>query len=556
MMLTLRVLLSVFLSCSALSAFPGADSGKRPNFLIIVADDLGFSDIGAFGGEIDTPHLDALSDQGLKFTNFHASPTCSPTRAMLLTGLDNHEAGLGNMAELLAPNQKGHPGYEGHLRTDNATLAELLGADGYRTHFSGKWHLGLQPEQAPHSRGFQTSFVLLQGMHNHFGRDLSGDAVGHPPTYLNDGEPVTDLPDDFYSSDYFATQLIDQLKAAKAGPDGEKPFFAYLAFTAPHWPLHAPPETIAKYKGRYDAGYEALRERRLKRQVELGLLDAEVVPHDFDLAMRWEELSSEQQALSARQMEVFAAMVDRMDENIGRVIAALRETGELDNTYILFLSDNGAEAADVSALPADAAAFLGIVGADNRLSNIGSATSFTSIGPGWSEAATAPLWRVKAYQTEGGTRVVSFLTGPDIEPDVGTAFTSVMDVVPTFLELAGTDQPGESFADRTVRPIRGRSWVPWLRGEAEWVYAPDRAFGAELFGGRALRKGDWKLLDTGDGDWRLFNIARDPGETRDLSSSEPERMASLIEAWEEYAREVGVILPQEPLRTVNRPSGR
>lgn len=551
-----RVLLSIFLFCCTLPALSEVTPETRPNFLIIVADDLGFSDLGAFGGEIDTPHLDALAESGIKFTNFHALPTCSPTRAALLTGLDNHEAGLGSMAETLAPNQKGNSGYEGFLRTDNATLAELLLADDYRTHFSGKWHLGLQAEQAPHNRGFQTSFVLLEGLHNHFGRDLSGEAVGHPPTYLDEGEPVSGLPDDFYSSDYFATQLIDQLKAAKAGADSDKPFFAYLAFTAPHWPLHAPPETVAKYKGRYDAGYEALREQRLRRQVELSLLDDEGIPHAFDLAPRWDELSPEQRARSSRKMEVFAAMVDRMDENVGRVIAALKETGELENTYILFLSDNGAEAANVSALPAAAVAFLGIEGADNELDKIGGPTSFVSIGPGWAEAATAPLWRVKAYLTEGGTRVVSFLTGPGIEPELGTVFTSVMDVVPTFLDLAGVSHSGDRFADKTIKPVRGKSWVPWLTGEMDRVYAPDHAFGSELFGGRALRKGDWKLLDTGDGQWRLFNIARDPGEVEELSASEPERTASLIEAWEAYAREVGVVMPEAPRPTVNRPSGR
>lgn len=527
----------------------------RPSFLVIVADDLGFSDLGAFGGEINTPFLDALANGGLKFTNFHTAPTCSPTRAMLLTGLDNHEAGLGAMAEARAANQRGRPGYEGSLRADNATIAELLMANGYRTHFSGKWHLGMNPEQAPHRRGFETSFVLLQGMHNHFGYDLTGEAVGHRPTYLDDGETVERLPADFYSSDYFTSRLIDQLRDGQTGSDDNRPFFAYLAFTAPHWPLHAPQEMIDRYQGKYDSGYEALREKRLRRQVELGLLKGEAVSSEFDLAPRWDDLSREEQARSSRRMEVYAAMVERMDKNIGRVITALRESGELDNTYILFLSDNGAEAADVTALPPEAVAFLGIANADNRVANIGGPTSFDSIGPGWAEATTAPFRRVKAYQAEGGTRVSAFLNGPTIASGIASEFLSVMDVVPTVLDFADTPLPGARFEGRSIQSIRGRSWLPWLRDEVDSVYGAD-AIGAELFGGRALRQGGWKLLDIGDGQWRLFNIARDPGETRDLAVNESERKESMVEAWHAYAKEVGVVLPENPMPIINRPSER
>lgn len=528
----------------------------RPNFLVIVADDLGFSDLGAFGGEISTPFLDALANSGLKFTNFHTAPTCSPSRAMLLTGLDNHEAGLGAMAEARAFNQRGRPGYEGFLRPDNATIAELLAANGYRTHFSGKWHLGMNPEQAPHRRGFQTSFVLLQGMHNHFGYDFTGEAVGHPPIYLNDGEVVERLPADFYSSDDFTSRLIDQLRDVRASSGEPRPFFAYLAFTAPHWPLHAPQEVIARYQGKYDSGYEALREKRLRRQVELGLLESRAVPSDFDLALRWADLSPDEQARSSRRMEVYAAMVERMDENIGKVVAALRDSGELDNTYILFLSDNGAEAADVTALPPEAVAFLGIVNADNRVANLGAPTSFDSIGPGWAEATTAPFRGVKAYLAEGGTRVSAFLNGPEIDPGVAGEFLSVMDIVPTVLELAGIPLPGMRFEGRDIQPIRGRSWLPWLRGEVDSVYGAEDAVGAELFGGRALRQGDWKLLDIGDGRWRLFNTAHDPGETRDLSLTERERTETMVNAWNAYAREVGVVLPESPMPIINRPSER
>lgn len=557
-----RLLIGLMASCALLQAAAPAAAAreagalKRPNFLIIVADDLGFSDIGAFGGEIETPNLDALAARGLKLTGLHTAPTCSPTRSMLLTGLDHHEAGIGNMAEMLTPNQKGQPNHEGYLRADTATLAELLSAGGYRTHYSGKWHLGVTPEQAPHSRGFQTSFALLQGGSNHFGTDLGpSNRSGYAPTYLDNGKALARLPADFYTSDYFSDRLVDQIKAAKAGPDAGKPFFAYLAFTAPHFPLHAPPETIAKYKGRYDGGYEVLRERRLKRQAELGLIDPKTAAHDFDLAKRWDSLSLEQKARDSRRMEVYAAMVDRMDQGIGKVIHALKETGELDDTVVLFLADNGAEGSNLFERSMNM--LNGVyAAADNRIENIGAATSYEAIGPGWAEAATAPLWRVKGYQTEGGTRVVSFLSGPGIKPGIGKAYTNVADVTPTFLDLAHVAAPKGTFAGRTVQPIRGRSWAGWLQGKATQVYPATQAIGGELFGGRGLRQGDWKLVDNGDGQWQLFDLASDPGETRDLAAEQPQRLAALAKAWDDYAKDVGVILPDNRMPILDRPKGR
>jgi arylsulfatase len=535
----------------ALAAQP--ETPARPNFLIIVADDLGWSDIGAFGGEIATPNLDALAARGLKLTGFHTAPTCSPTRSMLLTGLDHHEAGIGNMAEMLTPNQIGKPNHEGYLRADTATLAELLAAGGYRTHYSGKWHLGLTPEQDPHARGFQTTFALLQGGHNHFGTDAARQDRGR--LYSENGRQIFALPAGFYSSDAFADRLVDQLKAGKSGADGGKPFFAYLSFTAPHFPLHAPAETIARYKGRYDGGYDALRAQRLRRQVELGLLDARVVAHDPELSRRWDSLTPQEKAIDARRMEVFAAMVDRMDQGIGRVIAALKETGELDNTVILFLADNGAEGSN---LHERSMGMLNAVhaAADNSLDNIGKATSYEALGPGWAEAAAAPSWRVKAYQSEGGTRVVSFLSGPGIRPGIGRAYTNVADVTPTFLDLARVARPQGTFAGRAVRPIRGQSWTGWLQGKATEVYGPGKAVGGELFGGRGLRQGDWKIVDIGDGRWRLFDVASDPGETRDLAAAQPARLADLAKAWDAYAQEVGVILPDSRMPILDRPVRR
>ncbi|HKX87999.1 MAG TPA: arylsulfatase [Sphingopyxis sp.] len=519
---------------------PAQAKERRPNFLVIVADDLGYSDIGAFGGEIATPNLDRLALAGIRLAGFHTAPTCSPTRSMLLSGTDNHIAGLGTMAEMIRPNQKGKPGYEGYLRNDVATLAERLSGGGYRTLFSGKWHLGLTPEQDPHARGFGRSFALLQGGHNHFGTD-----VGTTATYTEQGKALTRLPSDFYSSDYFASRLIDFL-GERPEQGKARPFFAYLAFTAPHWPLQAPPDDIARYRGRYDAGFEVLREQRLDRQRKLGILSADVIPHTpRNRDGSWDSLTADQQRTAARNMEIYAAMVDRLDRNVGRVIEALRASGELDNTVIVFLADNGAEALDVETTGAEMLAAR-VKEADNGFANRGTASSYVTYGAGWAQAATAPSWLTKGYQSEGGTRAVAFISGKGIPRRDGadTQFLSVADIAPTLLELAGLNaRTVAGVRGRAVRPITGRSWVGWLRSPATRVYGANDGFGSELFGSRAYRQGDWKLTDIGDGKWRLFDLARDPGETRDRSFLELERREKLVEAWNRYARDVGIIAP-------------
>lgn len=538
---TILASLALATALTAPLAFPAAAQEKKPNFLVIVADDLGYSDLGAFGGEIATPNLDKLAMGGVRFTGFHTAPTCSPTRSMLLSGTDNHRAGLGTMAEMQAPNQIGKPGHEGYLRPDIAALPEILSAGGYRTLFAGKWHLGLTPGQDPHARGFQHSFTLLQGAGNHYGRDISPEQKPGAATYREDGRTLARLPRDFYSSDSFASKLIGQIKATRDG----RPFFAYLAFTAPHWPLQAPAATIAKYRGRYDAGYDVLRAERLKKQIALGLVPANAAQHGLENAAPWDSLSAEDKKAASRAMEIYAAMVDRLDQNAGRVIDALKASGDYENTVILFLADNGAEGMDLvhaknPRFRAQAAQ------ADNRLDNLGRPGSYISYGPGWAQAATTPSWLYKAFATEGGTRTAAFLSGP-VAGKPGTVahdYLNVMDVTPTLLDLAGIAPPKGQFAGRAVQPIWGTSWAPWLAGRARTVHPASESIGTELFGSRALRQGDWKITDPGDGQWRLFNIALDPGETRDLSVEQPARKAELEKAWEVYARNAGVILPQ------------
>lgn len=532
-------------SVPAVSAAPPSPRERRPNFLIIVADDLGFSDIGAFGGEIATPNLDRLALNGVRLTDFHTAPTCSPTRAMLLTGTDHHLAGLGTMAELQAPNQRGLPGFEGYLRRDVATVAERLVTGGYRTLYSGKWHLGLTDDQDPFARGFQYSFALRPGAHNHFGTDIDNPLTGKP-NYSENGKPLSSLPAGFYSSDAFADRLIEQLRTSATGEP--TPFFAVLALTAPHWPLQAPAADIARYKGRYDEGFEVLRQRRIARQEELGLVPRGTAVNAPKLpGGTWDSLSPEARAAAARDMEIYAAMVDRLDQSVGRVIAELERTGELDNTVIVFLADNGAEGLDPDG---SAKSLLGPVlsRADNSFANRGGDTSYVLYGPGWAQAATAPRWLIKGYATEGGSRVPSFVHWPASarRGEIADALLHVSDITPTVLELAGISEAGSTPAELApVRPITGLSWASWLRGEAAQVRGPQDALGTELFGSRALRQGEWKITDIGDGRWHLFNLVADPGETRDLAAANPEKLAALAALWEAYAKANNIVIPSE-----------
>ena len=554
---------AILLAASALSGMSFASvqdkspiaSPRQPNFLLIVADDLGWSDLGAFGGEISTPNLDSIANRGVRFTGFHTAPTCSPTRSMLMSGVDNHQAGLGSMAETLQPDQAGQPGYEGYLNNRVASIAEMLHQGGYRTLMSGKWHLGLTEEQGPAARGFERSYALLQGLGNHFGADQNRawKSIDAAPTYRDNGRQVT-YPKGRFSADYFTDRLIGFLEE---GAKDQRPFFAYLPYSTPHWPIQAPAEVIAKYKGRYDAGYEVLRDTRLKRQRELGLVSTTFTPHDWQDVKPWATLTANERAIEARKMEVYAAMVDRMDQNVGRVVEKLKALGRYDDTIIIFLADNGPEgnlidAPHQAALKPEGKAKLGI---DNSLANIGKATSYLGYGPGWAQANSSPSWLVKGYPTEGGTRVTAFASGPGVSGQrIVTGLLSVIDIAPTLLDLAGMQQPA-TFTGRPILPFQGHSLRAVLAGTATQVRQPTEPLGTELFYRRALRKGDWKAVflpktgsayprqGYGTGVWQLFNLAKDPAEADDLSASAPEKLQELVSDWNSYAAANGVIIP-------------
>jgi arylsulfatase A-like enzyme len=524
-------------------------AAKRPNFLLIVVDDMGFSDVGAFGSEIETPNLDALAHEGVRLVDFHSAPACSPTRAMLMTGTDHHIAGIGSMLEVVRPDFKGAPGYEGYLNERVVTVVELLRDAGYATLMSGKWHLGMTRETSPIARGFARSFALLPGGADHFG----GGPIDHigpaRQIYMENGEFVRELPKDFYSSDYFTTRLIEFLGAAKT-EDPDQPFFAYLPFSAPHWPLQAPDAEIAKYRGRYDAGPDALRTERLARLKQLGLIPQDVTPHPVVTdAPEWDALSPDQKAASARSMEVYAAMVDRIDHNVGRVVRHLKQTGQYENTVVVFLSDNGAEGAIVEALPIIGPIFSKLIAAhcDNSLANMGRPNSYIWYGPRWAQAATAPSRLVKTFTTEGGIRVPAFVRYPGgvRAGEIGGAFSTAMDIAPTFLELAGAQHPGTHYQGREIVEIRGRSLHPWIEGRADRVHPEGTSTGWELFGRRAIRLGDWKAVYVPDLDgrcqWQLYDLSQDRGEVEDLAVAHPEKLAELLALWERYVAETGVI---------------
>ncbi|KAH7324254.1 alkaline-phosphatase-like protein [Stachybotrys elegans] len=538
---------------------------KRPNFLIVVADDLGFSDIGPYGGEIKTPCLDKLAKEGLTLTGFHTASACSPTRAMLLSGTDNHIAGLGQMAEFMRtrPEFKGRPGYEGYLNFRVASAAEILRDADYFTAISGKWHLGLTKETCPSARGFEKDFAYLAGCGNHFNNEPQLDAdAPNLPSVNSDGlwmengvfvDRKKDLPKDFYSTVTFTEKFIDILKN-RDDAAAKKPFFGYLAYTAPHWPLQAPQDKIAEYRGMYDEGPEALRAQRLSSMARRGIIGPDVVPAPMvgQEPQEWADKSDQDKVLSSRRMETYAAMVQMIDEQLQRVVEYLASTNELDNTFVLFMSDNGAEGKALEALPILRGSPLSLVVQkyyNNSLDNIGNADSFVWYGARWAAAATAPSRAFKTYTFEGGIRCPCIIRYPKLQQTNGGGisheFTTCMDILPTMLDLAGVSHPAPEFRGREVVPMRGRSWVPYLSNGAETVHPEDEdAIGWELFGRRAIRRGNHKAVfipaPQGSDEWELFDIANDPGENENLADKLPEVLQRLLEDWSAYIQDTGM----------------
>ena len=527
------------------------ETKKSPNFLLIVADDMGYSDLGCYGGEIRTPVLDRLAKKGIRFTDFYVSPTCSPTRSMLLTGTDTHIAGLGNMGELTAPNQVGKPGYEGVLNKRVVTVASRLRQNGYHTYMAGKWHLGYKPDEIPHARGFERDFTLLAGGGSHFDRQWNVEWQIPKAPYTEDGKPVEKLPKDFYSTKYYTDKTIQFIEEGRG--DG-KPFFAYMAFTAPHGPLQVPNDWLRRYKNRYDEGWDGIRAKRLKRMQELGIVDKAANSADrLSFVPRSSGLAPAARVALGRKMEIYAAMVEYMDDQIGRVFDYLKEIGEYDNTVVVFISDNGAEGNDLRGMVAGQAGTLGFLHAmnsfaENGHNSIGRKGTYAEYGPAWAQVSMTPFRLYKGWLSEGGIRSPLIVSGPGIEGH-GTLNTEavlhVMDIAPTLLEMAGTKDSG-TFKGREVAPIQGKSWAGMLAGKAQSPRTSKDWLGWEIFGNRAIRQGDWKITwqyePLGTGDWQLFNLSDDPGEQTDLSEKSAEKKAELVALWDDYAEKNGVII--------------
>jgi arylsulfatase len=519
-------------------------TSARPNILLIVADDVGYSDIGAFGSEISTPNIDALAAKGILLTQFHVSPNCGPTRGSMMTGVDPHRAGMGGNHGANAKNQDGQPGYEGHLRADVVTIAQLLRDAGYHTYMTGKWHLG-NKHNAPQARGFERSFALLNGAASHWS-DQGAIIPGSKTRYVRDDQAVNELPDSFYSSAYYTDEMISYIDAA--GDD--KPFFAYLSYTAPHNPLHAPRGYIEKYRGRYDGGWDKLAASRLARLQTLGLpvKSAEPQPRPSWI-MAWDELTAKQQSARARDMEIYAAMIDYLDSSMGRLLEHLKNTGKYDNTLIVFMSDNGPSRTsilDYLSLGGDAAEFFKQY--DNSLGNKGFPGSSTDIGPGWAYAAATPLRLFKGYVAQGGIQVPAVVKPPGgmVQPGRRSdQLVHVMDLMPTFLSLAGAKYP-DTYQGKPIVPLLGKSFAPLLQQGAGSPKSP-RGIGWAAYGMYAYRQGDWKVIKLpepyGNNRWQLYNLASDPGELHDLASNFPDRTLTMASAWEDYARSNGVIIP-------------
>ena len=509
----------------------------RPNFVLVLVDDAAFMDFGIYGGEARTPVIDRLARRGMIFSNYHSSPLCAPSRAMLLTGLDNHRTGLATIPEVLPPEHRGQPGYGMSLEPGVTTVADHLQAAGYRTYMTGKWHLGHGEGDLPDAHGFDHSFVL----------DASGadnwEEKPYMPFYrtadwFEDGARAH-LPDEFYSSQFLVDRMIDYIDADAGSVD---PFFAYLAFQAIHIPVQAPAEFTDNYRETYSQGWDALRQARASRAVNLGLVSAATSALPLPERMRaWSDLSPADQALYARSMAVNAGMLEAMDHHLGRLVEHLETTGQFDNTVFIVTSDNGPEPSHPVGEPGFGT-WMNLHGYSRELENLGERGSYAFIGPEWAMAAAAPFNLFKFYASEGGLRVPFLIAGPGIAGGQHShAAGYVTDVTPTILDLAGLSAVTGEVTGRSLRGV--------ISGETLTAYQPLDAVGFEVSGNSALFRGDHKLVRTmppwGDGSWQLFDLSVDPGEAFDLAAEQPALAASMLEDYLDYAAANGVLdLPE------------
>ena len=511
-------------SAAALTGFAGA-AQTRPNIVLIMNDDMGFSDLGCYGSEIRTPNIDRLAKEGVRFTQFYNTARCCPTRSSLLTGLYPHQTGVGHMVD----NPKPFPGYTGDLNLNCVTIAEALKPAGYQTFMSGKWHVTpvtSSKHNWPLQRGFDKYYGIIHGAADYF----------NPVTLTRDNDPVQPDKPDYYFTDAIAENAISYIESASK----DRPFFLYTAFTSPHWPLHAPESDIARYRGRYKDGWDALRQERRKRMIELGIIDRRwpLTPRDSRVP-EWKDAPDKE--WQQRRMEVYAAQIDRMDQNIGRILAALRKTGQEQNTLVLFLADNGGCAEELG----PKAGGLHVPkqtrdGRPVRVGNLpavmpGAEDTYQSYGVAWANATNTPFRLYKHWVHEGGISTPFIARWPSTIKRKNTLTKQVghlVDVMATCVDVAGAKYPGAP-----VQPMEGKSLLPTFQGKP----IADRKLYWEHEGNRAIRDGKWKLVSRHPKGWELYDMEADRTELNDLSAKMPEKTAQLLRDYEAWAKRCGVV---------------
>ena len=524
---------------------------KRPNIVIILADDMGYSDMGMFGSEIKTPNMDALAVNGVRFTNFYTHASCSPSRSMLLSGVDTHLNGLGNMDEWTAPNQVGKAGYEGNLNDRVVTLPQLLKEAGYHTYMVGKWHMGKSPDKIPAARGFERDFTLLDGMGSYW--DMTNMTALVPNSlFTEDGRYLTKLPKNYYATQTYTDKLIGFIDDNHA--DG-KPFFAYVSHQAPHDPYHLPRDWRDRHVGQYDYGWDMLRQQRLKKQIELGIVpDSTILAERMWFVPDYSLLAPASRAILGRKMELYAGLVENLDFHIGRLIEHLKKIGEYENTIFIIFGDNGAEGNDLGAMIAGTPGtrdylFFASKWSNNNPNAWGDPGSYVGYGPGWAQVSMTPYSQYKGWLGEGGIRNALVVSGPVIKRKKGSINNGLMfiaDIMPTLLDITGAVYP-KSYKGNELPPLIGKSWTKVLAGESESPRTQQDYLAWEIFGNRAVRQGDWKLRweykPLGRSEWELYNIATDPAELKDLAAANPGKVKDMLALWDDYVKNNNVILP-------------
>lgn len=534
--LYLMLLLALIMCFSCITSREKPNT-RRPNILLLVADDLGYADLGCYGGDIETPNIDNLANQGIKFSRFHTSPFCAPTRAMLLSGNDNHIAGMGRQGRIT-----NEFGYEGKLTDRIVTIPQVLQNAGYHTYMVGKWHLGKEPESNPHQKGFEHSFALLPGAGNHY--DDQGIFEEDPVSPYTENGQAAQWVNGNYSTDFYTDKLISYIDRHRS--DGQ-PFFGFAAYTSPHWPLQVDEKYWTKYKGRYDEGYEKLKERRFESLKKAGFIpkDAELPP-THENVIPWDSLSMEEKKMESRKMELYAGMVDNLDFNIGLIVKHLKAIGEFENTLIIFMSDNGAAGEDF--FYSDRYGPFIRNHFTDEYTEMGKPKSFISYGPQWAEAGSSPFKYYKGFTTEGGMIAPMIISGNGVtaKNNIEHEFLTLMDIAPTCFELAGAEYP-RKFNNIEVSPLKGNSILPYISGRREHIHNADYVFGLEHAEFAMIRKGDWKITNTerpfSKDNFKLYNIKKDLAEIHDLKETEKSKYYELLNEWEIFSKEVKVQFP-------------